>query len=95
MLAVSRLGGFVELLPLPRWVWHPRSRAPPAAPPQGLPDLAASSHTTAFFTAQHHADVMALDAQRTRGAGPAAEFVLAACGQASSEGGAPSQGAAI
>jgi len=76
MLAISRLGGFVELLPLPRWIWQPlrqnddiysnpdddddESMTSPTV--RDLPNLTDSSKITAFTMTQHHFDVMSLDA---------------------------------
>jgi hypothetical protein len=74
VLNISQLGGFVELLPLPRWIWQPlscnddfysnpddnESITDPAA--CDLPNLTDNSKITAFTMAQHHFDVMLLDA---------------------------------
>ena len=101
VLAISRLGGYVELLPLPNWIWLPddRKSKPTASPASSrkdfLPNLTATSKTTAFSTSQHHVDVMSMDAYRTnvgadsewdekrRPEGPPAELILAVCGRSS------------
>ncbi|KAL3787579.1 hypothetical protein HJC23_000067 [Cyclotella cryptica] len=88
-LAVSRLGGFIELLPLPNWIWHDKTQPFPS---RKIIDLCAVSEVTAFSTSNHHTDITAIDVYRTRvgadiewvGMHPPddfpAEFVLAACG---------------
>jgi hypothetical protein len=87
MLAISRLGGFMELLPLPSWIWLDKMNVLP----RKLVDLSAASTTTAFSTSIHHTDILSVDAYRTRvgtgmqrneiHGGPLAEFVLVASGQ--------------
>ena len=91
----------MELLSLPRWIWQPLScnddiysnpnddesiAAPHAC---DFPNLTDSSKIPAFTTAQHHYDVMSLDAfhcpvtMKTRGReGPTAsvDCILATCG---------------
>ena len=75
-LAISRLGGFIELLPLPSWLWLDEM----TAPPRKLVDLAAMCKVTAFSTSIYHSDVMALDAYHTL-VGMNTCFVLTACGR--------------
>jgi hypothetical protein len=88
VLAISRLGGFVELLPLPSWIWLDKINVPPRT----LVDLSAASNVPAFSTSIHHTDILAIDTYRTRfGIGkrdetnraPLAEFVIVASGQPS------------
>ena len=74
-LAISRLGGFIELLPLPTWLWLDEI----TAPPRKLVDLTAMSKVTAFSTSIYHSDIVALDAYHAINMG----FVLVACGQPS------------
>eukprot|EP00970_Alexandrium_tamarense_P018266 scaffold13325_cov287-Alexandrium_tamarense.AAC.10 len=101
VLAISRLGGYVELLPLPSWLWLPndfnnasthQQSMSPSHKNKYLPNLSGVTKITAFSTSEHHDDIMAIDAYRTRvGAdlewdgmhrpdGPPSEIVLAACG---------------
>ncbi|KAL9186891.1 hypothetical protein ACHAXT_010611 [Thalassiosira profunda] len=93
VLAVSRLGGYVEFLPLPDWIWRPDSKHTVPQATQGrLPNLSAACHPTAVSTHRDHLDVMCLDAFRTsvgadserdekeRPEGPPAEVILAASG---------------
>ncbi|KAL7488390.1 hypothetical protein ACHAW6_013974 [Cyclotella cf. meneghiniana] len=91
-LAISRLGGFIELLPLPNGIWLDQTTPVPS---RKIIDLSAVSQVTAFSTSNHHADITAIDAYRTRGGAGIegdgkhppdelpAEFVLAACGRSS------------
>ena len=101
VLAVSRLGGYVELLPLADWIWQPHDSPHGTSPPRSaenvLPNLTSSSKTTAFATHDHHLDVLSLDGYRTnvdaasewdekkRADGPPAELILSACGLSADE----------
>lgn len=72
VLAISRLGGFMELIPVPNWIWLDEMMAAP----RKLLDLSTTSKITAFSTSIHHMDIMAIDAYCTP-----AECVLVAAGR--------------
>jgi hypothetical protein len=93
-LAIARLSGFIELVPLPHAMWYgPELSVPPSRRNDKLPTL---QHGMVLSTAAYHLDIMALDAFRTSVEedtvwdperypdSPPAEYVLAATG--SSEG---------
>lgn len=93
MLAISRLGGFVELLPLPKWIWQPLRRnddiysnaddddddSMTSPTVRDIPNLTDSSKITAFTTAQHHFDMMSLDAFHCSNT-ETTDCILATCG---------------
>ena len=96
ILSIGRLGGFVELVPIPKWMWMDHDRLAPNDIPDNrrrdyLVDLAHDQDITAFSTKEFHLDVIALDAICTRvslsGRNSLAEsnhpveFVLVTCGQ--------------
>lgn len=92
ILTISRLGGYIELVPIPNQIWSRYAR-PPTPPLNQLPNITGMVQVTAISTAHHHVDIMALDAYRTSigsgsewdgerdREGPAAEIVLASCGR--------------
>jgi len=67
VLAISRLGGYVELIPLPNWLWQTSSNyeIPKLHNNRGILNLSLLSHTTALSTRDDQLDVLALDAYRT------------------------------
>jgi hypothetical protein len=85
-LAISRLGGYIELIHIPNQIWSPYSR-PPIPPLNQLTNLNGVGVTT-ISTDRNHIDIMALDAYRTDSEWNGdresefhpAEFVLASCG---------------
>ena len=92
ILAISRLGGFIELVTMPNQIWSPSAR-PPTPPLNQLPNLTGMVDVTAISTRHHHIDIMALDVYRTsivssldwseehnQGGAPA-EIILASCGR--------------
>ena len=85
VLAISRLGGFMELLPLPNWMWLDEM----TAPPRKLLDLSTTMKITAFSTSIHHIDITAIDAYCTHD-----ECVLVAAGRPFSSGSDDSDNAA-
>jgi len=67
VLAISRLGGYVEFIPLPNWLWQPSSNY--EIPKlhnnnRGILNLSLIGHTTALSTRDDQLDVLALDAYR-------------------------------
>jgi len=92
ILAISRLGGYIELVPIPNQIWSRYAR-PPIPPLNQLPNLTGMVKVTSISTGRHHIDIMALDAYRTSigsssewdgerdQGGPAAEIILASCGR--------------
>jgi hypothetical protein len=89
-LAMARLSGFIELVPLPHALWYgPELSVSPQTNHSKLPTIQAA---TVLSTAAYHLDIMALDAFRTRVEedtvwdqeryphSPPAEYVLAATG---------------
>ena len=92
ILAISRLGGYIELVPVPNQIWSPYAR-PPTPPLHQLPNLTGMVNVTAISTGHRHVDIMAVDAYRTsivsnlecngegdQGGSPA-EIILASCGR--------------
>ena len=96
ILAISRLGGCIEFVPVPNQIWPHYSR-PPTPPLNQLPNITSMVKVSAISTGHQHIDVTALDAFRTSiGADlgwnsdrnpddPPAEFVLASCGHSSDD----------
>ncbi len=96
ILAISRLGGCIEFVPVPNQFWSHYSR-PPTPPLNQLPNITSMVKVSAISTGHQHIDVTALDAFRTStGADldwnsnrnpddPPAEFVLASCGHSSDD----------
>ncbi len=97
ILAISRLGGYIELVPMPNQIWSRYAR-PPTPPLNQLPNITGMVNVTAISTGQHHVDIMGLDAYRTcigsisecdgeddQGA-PPAEIILASCGRSADTG---------
>lgn len=94
ILTISRLGGFVEILPIPEWVWLPNHLAAQnsSAVEERLqyrgyvPNLMEFSDVKALSTSQYHIDITAMDAYLTNdvgtGDGSHIEIVLASCGRA-------------
>ena len=68
VLSISRLGGYVELIPLPNWLWQPSSNY--EIPKlhnnnRGILNLSLIGHTTALSTRDDQLVVLALDVYRT------------------------------
>ena len=92
VLAISRLGGYIELVPMPNQIWSRYAR-PPTPPLNQLPNICGMVNVTAISTGHHHVDAMGLDAYRTSigsstewdgehdKGGPPAEIILASCGR--------------
>ena len=97
ILAIGRLGGFVELVPIPKWMWMDHDLLAPNDIPGNrrrdcFIDLTQAQDITAFSTKEFHVDAVALDAICTRqnisgrnslaiGSNRSAEVVLVTCGQ--------------
>lgn len=97
ILSIGRLGGFVELVPIPKWMWMDHDQLAPNDIPDNrrrdyFVDLTQAQDITAFSTKEFHVDVIALDAICTRvsnsgqnslatGSNHPAEVVLVACGE--------------
>ena len=63
ILAISRLGGYIEFVPIPNQIWSQYAR-PPTPPLNQLPNLTGLVQVSAISTGHRHIDIMALDAHQ-------------------------------